>query len=209
MNTFRRIKLLALAALALVAFGAVNAAGAQAGTFTAAAYPATITGQNVGGAHVFNTEVGMMNCNVMFHGELTAASSELTLTPTYNCGIGGLAVDVNLNGCDYVFHAGETMAMHEVGGSMDILCPEEAEIDFEITSMVTCHLTVPEQLGLEAITYTNRTMARDVDADMSLGEIAYGLDPGCPVMGTFANGTYGGTTTLKSDNEGVDGFIVD
>jgi hypothetical protein len=209
MNAFRMIKLLALCALALVAFGAVGAIGAQAGTFTAGAYPATITGQNVGGAHQFSTEVGVMNCNVTFHGELAAASSELTMTPTYNCGINGLEVDVDLNGCDYVFHAGETMAMHEVGGSLDIICPEGAEIDFEITSMMVCHLTVGEQLGLEAITYTNRTMAKDVDADVSLGEIAYGLDAGCPVMGTFANGTYGGTTTLKSDNEGVDAFMVD
>lgn len=209
MNMLRTIKLSALAALALIAIGAVSATGAQAGTFTAAAYPATITGQNVGGTHQFSTEVGVMNCNVKFHGELAAASSELTLTPTYTCGIAGLEVDVNMNGCNYVFHAGETMAMDEVGGSMDILCPEEAEIDFEITAMMTCHLTVGEQLGLEAITYTDRTMARDVDADMSLGGIAYGLDAGCPVMGTFANGTYGGTTTLASDNAGVDAFTVD
>jgi hypothetical protein len=205
----RQIKLLGLLVLAIAATSAVGASAAQAGQFTAAAYPATITGQNVGGAHVFTTEVGMMNCNVTFHGELGAASEELTLTPTYNCGIAGLEVDVDLNGCDYVLHAGETLVMHKVAGSMDIVCPEGAVIDFEITSMVVCNLTVGEQLGLEAITYTNRTMAADVDADMSLGEIEYELDAGCPVMGGFVNGTYGGTTTLKSDNEGSDGFIVD
>lgn len=205
----RKLGVSGLAFLAALAASAALASAAQAGQFTAGAYPATITGQNVGGAHQFNTELGVMNCNVTFDGELAAASEELTLTPTYNCGIGGLEVDVHMNGCDYVFHAGGTLAMDEVAGSMDIVCPEEEKIDFEITSMPVCHLTVPQQLGLETLTYTDRTMAKDVDADMALGEIVYRLDEGCTVEGNFANGAYGGTTTLKSDNEGVDAFSVD
>jgi len=204
-----KIKALGLALLAVFAVGAVSAVAAQAGQFTAPAYPATITGQNVGGFHEFTTELGTMNCNVTFHGELAAASEDLTLAPTYNCVIGGLGVDVSMNGCDYEFHAGETLAMDQVAGSMDILCPEEAAIDFKVTSVPPCHVTVGEQLGLEALTYTNRTMAKDVDVNMSLGEIAYGLEGNCPVVGTFANGTYTGTTTLKSDNPGADALMVD
>lgn len=205
----RKLKASLLAVLALAAIGAVSATAAQAGEFTAAAYPATITGQNVGGAHVFTTEAGMMNCNVTFHGEMAAASGELTVTPTYNCGISGLQVDVDLNGCDYVFHAGETVVMDIVNGTMDIKCPEGAKIDFEITSMMPCNITVGEQTGLTAITYTNKTMTKDVLVDMNLGEIVYTADLGCPNAGVHNNGTYNGTTTLKSDNEGTDAFMAE
>jgi hypothetical protein len=199
-----------LAVLALTAIGAVGATAAQAGEFTAAAYPATITGQNVGGPHVFTTEAGQMNCNVTFHGEMAAATEDLTLTPTYNCGLKGVQVDVDANGCDYVFHADETLFMDTVAGSMDITCPVGAKIDFEVTSIIPCNITVGEQLGLEAMTYTNRTgMANDVDVHMSLSEIAYTADLGCPGAGVHNNGTYSGTTTLKSDNEGTDNFMAE
>lgn len=210
MKTTHRLRALGLGFLAVLATSAVVASAAQAGVFTAAAYPATITGQNVG-AHQFSTEIGVMNCNVTLHGEMAAASSELTLTPSYatNCGINNKVVHVDMNGCDYLLHADETIAADEVGGSMDIECPEGSEIDFEITSLPICHLTVGEQLGLESITYTDRTGVRDVDADMNLGGVAYGLDVGCAVQGTFENGTYAGTTTLASDNEGQDAFTVD
>lgn len=206
----RKLKTAGLALVAVFALGAIAASAAHAGTFTSDEYPATITGQNVGGAHVFETELGVpMNCNVQLHGELAAASETVTMTPTYNCGIGGNVVDVDLNGCDYVLRAGATLGMHEVGGLMDIVCPAGAAIDFEITSMPICHLTVGEQLGLGALTYTNRTMAKDVDADMSLGGIEYELDEECPVEGVFGTGTYEGTTTLRADNEGQDAFVVD
>lgn len=203
MTTIRTIKLVALSALALVAIGAVSATGAQAGEFTAAQYPATITGQHINGPHEFTTELGLMGCKPEFHGELAAASSELTITPSYEteCAIGGKVVHVDMNGCDFRFHAGATLGMHEVEGSMDIKCPEGNEIDFEITSMPICHLTVPEQLGLNDITYTNRTMFNDAEIQFEIEELAYGLDNGCPVVGTFENGSYEGESTLKADFE--------
>ncbi|HEX6667677.1 MAG TPA: hypothetical protein VF081_13900 [Solirubrobacterales bacterium] len=205
----RKLKASLLAVVALAAIGAVSATAAQASEFTAGAYPATITGQNIGGGHTFTTEAGAMNCNVTFHGEMAAATNNLTLTPTYNCGIEGLAVDVSLNGCDYVFHAGETVVMDTVKGSMDITCPMGAKIDFKITSMVTCDITVGEQLGLKSLIYTNKTNAKDVDVDMNLTGIAYTADLGCPGAGLHGNGTYSGQTTLKSDNEGTDAFMAE
>jgi hypothetical protein len=86
---------------------------------------------------------------------------------------------------------------------MDIVCPEGNAMDFDITSMPICHLTIPGQAGLSALTYTNRTMAKDVDVDFSIGELAYRLDNNCAVVGNYANGTYGGTSTLKADHEGA------
>lgn len=200
----RKLKSLGLAALAVLAVGAVSASAAQAGEFTAAEYPAQITGQNVG-MHELTTELGVMECGVKLNGELAAAAEELTLTPNYGtaCTIGGLVVHVNNNGCDYLFHAGNTIGMDEVEGSWDVKCPAGNRIDFEVTSMPICHLTIAEQLGLGEVTYTTRTMAKDVDMDLNVEGLSYGLSPNCPVSGTFANGTYSGTTTLKADHGGA------
>jgi hypothetical protein len=213
MKMSRKLKSLGLAVLAVFAVGALSASAAQAGQFTAAAYPATITGLQVG-PHELGTELGTMECSAKFHGEMAAASEELTLTPTYgtSCEIGGLEVHVNMNGCDYRFHAGNTVGMDQVEGSWDIKCPEGNAIDFEITSMVVCHLGIPEQLGLGEVTYTDKTnvMPKDVDLDFNVEGLAYQLGPNCPVAGEFANGTYAGRSTLRADNEGMPvGFVVD
>lgn len=201
----RKLRKAGLAVFAVFAIGAVAASAAQAGEFTAAEYPATITGQQINGPHDFTTELGVMECKVEFHGELAAASEDLTITPVYetDCKIAGLTVHVNTNGCDYLFHAGNTLEMDEVEGSMDVKCPAGNKIDFEITSMPICHLTVAEQLGLNDVTYTDRTMLKDVDLDLDIEGMSYGLDEGCPVEGTFANGTYVGESTLKADHEGA------
>src|SRR5215218_690243 len=100
MKMSRKLKSLGLAALAVLAVGAVSASAAQAGEFTAAEYPAQITGQNVG-MHQLTTELGVMECGVKLNGELAAAAEELTLTPTYgtSCTIAGLEVHVSNNGC--------------------------------------------------------------------------------------------------------------
>ena len=196
---------LGLAVLAVLAIGATVAPAAQAGEFTAAEYPATITGLQVG-PHELTTELGVMECGAKFDGELAAGSEDLTITPTYgtSCQIAGLEVHVSLNGCDYRFHAGNTLAMDEVEGSWDVICPEGNKIDFEITSMVVCHLAIPEQLGLGEVTYTDRTMAmpKDVNVDFNVEGLAYELGPNCPVSGAFENGSYVGVSTLRADNEG-------
>lgn len=201
----RQLRVLGLALLALVAFGAFNAVGAQAGTFTAGAYPATVTGSAVG-MHLLGTELGVMECAPTFDGELAAASEELTLTPTYgtSCKLGAKEVHVTNNGCDFRLHAGNTLVEDRVAGTMDIICPEGMAIDFEITSMPICHLTIPGQAGLSSLVFTNRTMAKDVDLDFGIVELVYHLGGNCPGgPATYANGTYGGTSTLTADNEGA------
>jgi hypothetical protein len=200
----RTIKTLGMAVLAVLAIGAIAASAAQAGAFTAAGYPATITGSAVG-SHELGTELGVLKCGPTFHGELAAASAELTLTPNYgtSCSIGGKEVHVNNNGCDYLLHAAATVEADVVSGSMDVKCPAGNKMDFEITSMPTCHLTVPAQAGLGTLTYTNRTAAKDVDLDFKIEGLFYELDFGCAVVGGFANGTYKGTSTLKADHEGA------
>ncbi|HET9196790.1 MAG TPA: hypothetical protein VFN92_00870 [Solirubrobacterales bacterium] len=196
MTRIRTIELLVLSALALVAVGAFSATGAQAGTFTAGQYPATIVGTN-NVPHTITTNLGAIECAPFFHGKLEAASEQLTLEPSYGtCSLGAKEVHTDMNGCDFLLHAGETMAGDKVGGTMDIVCPEGSSIDFEVTSVPVCHLTVPGQTGLSALTFTNRTPPSDVDLDFNLTGLAYGLDMGCPGPGTYANGTWTGITTL-------------
>ena len=205
MNTFRTIKLLALAALALVALGAVSAAGAQAGTFTAGGYPATITGTNTELAHAFTTEVGVIECAPTFHGKLESASEELTLTPSYanGCKLGATEVDVNVYECDFRLHAGAELAVDTFGGTLDI-CPEGGAIEFVVTRLPMCQITVEEQLGLSTLMFTERTVAKDVDLDFVIEGLSYFLDLGCdPKLGEFSNGSYGGITTLRADKGGA------
>jgi hypothetical protein len=208
MNAFRTIRLLAAALLALAAVAVGGVGAAQAGTFTAGQYPATITGTNVV-SHTITTNLGAMECAPVFDGVLAAAGEELTLTPGYGpCTLGAKEVDVHLNGCDYVVHAGETSGEDRVAGTMDIVCPEGNAIDFEVTSMPICHLTVPPQAGLSALTYTNLTAAGDVRIDFEIVELAYGLDMGCPNPGVYANGTIAGVTTFVGFKEpGVQTFF--
>jgi hypothetical protein len=203
MNTARPLRLLGLALLAVVATSAVGAAGAQAGNFTAGAYPATITSETIIPVQ-FTTQLGTMICEPTLHGELAAASGTLTLTPSYGatCRIGGKGVDVKNNGCDFVLHGGATKEGSEVEGSMDISCPEGKKLDFEITSMPVCHLTVPGQSGLGSIRFTNM-VEKDIVAHFELGFVFYELDANCPAVGGFLDGECEATTTLMADNEGA------
>ncbi|HXQ88849.1 MAG TPA: hypothetical protein VN733_04350 [Solirubrobacterales bacterium] len=194
-------KVLALAVLALLAVAAGGANGAQAGTFTAGQYPATVVGTNVV-PHTITTNIGAIECAPVFHGVLGAASEELTLSLGYGpCTLGAKEVHVDVNGCDYLLHAGNTAGEHSVAGTMDIVCPAGKMIDFEVTSIPVCHLTVPAQTGLSALTYTNWTGAGDVKLDFEISELAYGLDMGCPGPGTYANGTFTGITTFVGFKE--------
>lgn len=196
MNMPRKARLLAMAVLAVLATGAVSAASAQGGEFTAGDYPATVTGTNVV-PHKITTNLGVIECAPVFHGKLEEPSEELTLSAGYGpCTLGAKEVHVDLNGCDYLLHAGETSGEHSVAGTMDIVCPEGSAIDFEVTSLPVCHLTVPGQAGLGALTHTNWTAAKDVKLDFEITELAYGLDMGCPGPGTYANGTFTGITTF-------------
>jgi hypothetical protein len=189
----RQLKAVGLALLAVFVTAAVTATAAQGGTFTAGQYPATVTGTNQV-PHKLVTELGVIECAPVFHGKLEAASETLTWEPGYGpCELGAKEVDVDLNGCDYLLHAGETLGAGKVGGTMDILCPEGAAIDFEVTSMPVCHLIIGEQLGLSALTFTN--LGGDVNVHFGLTELDYTLDLGCPEVGVFTNGTYGGGTT--------------
>jgi hypothetical protein len=207
--TYKSIKLGLVLALALCGIGAQ---AAQAGEFTAEAYPATVTGNQIT-KHTFKFEAGTVECvTVKFHGTLEAASEMLTLGATYeNCATpnGGAAVGINMNGCDYEFNAGETVEADKVKGTLDIVCPAGKEIEIKEAAN-GCTVKIPSQNGLSQLTYTDHTIARDFDVDIGITGMSYTQNANCAGgMGTFANGEYGGSSTMTGEKEGMaDGLIV-
>lgn len=207
-----RIRVSALALIAMAAIGAVSASAAQAGEFTAAQYPATITGVQTA-QHQFKFNMGTITCaSATFDGELAAASSELTLDATYaECKTGNnKAAVVEMTSCDYQFHAGETLGMDKVDGTLDVECAEAGDrIDFVIPS-TGCKVEIAAQNGLGTLVYTDNTMAEDWDVDISLINIAYKQGAKCAGgEAEFANGEYTGKSTMTADFEGaVVGTIV-
>ena len=220
MTSLRQLGVLGVALLALVAIGTTAASVAQAGTFTAGAYPATIASTSPPAFQFFITKLGFMTCQPSYHGELTAASEELTLTPTFNplpvvntsCERGGAVTHVNTNGCDFRLRAGEQVEEDVVAGTMDIVCPEGKSIEFEITgSGSPCYLTVPPQENLtgapggspaaNGIFFRNKT-PNSVSLQINPGKIRYILSGGCPITGEFFDGTYSGGASLIAESEG-------
>ena len=227
MTSLRQLKLLGFALLALVATSAAAAPGAQAGTLTAGAYPATITQTSVA-FNFFKTSYGLMTCWPSFHGELTEASEELTLTPTFkplpviltSCEQGGKVTHLNTNGCDFRVRAGEEVEEDVVAGTLDIVCPEGKMLDFEITGFSpACHLTVPPQENLTGVPggfpaangiFIADKTPNSVHVSINPGGIRYILSGGCPLTGEFTNGVYVGGATLIAKSGGMETtFSVD
>jgi uncharacterized protein YaiE (UPF0345 family) len=207
-----KLRAVALALVAVTAIGAVSASAAQAGEFTAERYPATVTGVQTAG-HTFKFMMGTVTCkSATFHGELGAAATELTLKAGYGeCKTGaGNAVTVNMTTCDYRFHAGETLAMDEVDGSLDVSCAEVGDtIDFSVPAS-GCKVQIPAQNGLATLTYTDNTVEQDFDVDIAVSGLTYKQGPNCGGgEGVFNTGEYTGKSTITGEKEGMeDGLIV-
>jgi hypothetical protein len=201
----RKLISLMLAAFALVAAFATTA---QASTFTAEKYPATIEGTQVG-QHAFTVEDGLnIKCNrATFHGTLSEASTTITMAPTYTecVAFGFINSTVNFNGCTYLFHAGEEVAVDKHAGTVDIVCPAGGSI---VIVAGTCETRIPPQTGLSTNNIENNTSPLDATATGSLTGVAYSKTKdgfGCPLTGTGSktDGGYAGTATAIGKSGGV------
>jgi hypothetical protein len=208
----RRIKKLGLAAIAVLALTAVAANAAQATTFTAATYPATITGEQTA-KHVFHTTAGSIKCETAtFAGVKTlgAASETFEMAPTYEkCFLGGTdPVTITMNSCTYNFHAA---ASGSATGKVDVVCPSGKHIEIDIGQISGCHIDVPAQTGLGNLTYTNNATGNDINVNINVTGIKYqltGAAEACVASQKEANetrtdGTYTGEATVKGTNSGV------
>jgi hypothetical protein len=157
----RNLKVLIAAAMALAAFGAVSASGAQAAAhFHCSTKPCTATLKPDGEAgtktahHVFivkkGTASGSFTCNSL-SGTATLAAEEVT-EATFSslaystCNIAGTAVTVNMNGCTYTFTAAGGVT---VGG-----CTSGKEIELVVGGASGCIITIGAQT-LSGVSYHN------------------------------------------------------
>lgn len=145
----------------LLAFAAltVGAAAAQAANFTAASYPAFVSGEpSAAGTPTFNFESSQTaKCLFTgFAGEITKASSGLTQELGVNeCTNFGAAGTIEMNECKFVFHA-TSGSVDKFSGNFDITCPAGKSIT---VSGNTCKVTIPAQTAKGPINYERVTTA--------------------------------------------------
>jgi hypothetical protein len=207
----RKLLALSLVFIAALAISAVIASAAQAEPrFTAADYPMTLDGTPVEGEeHVFGLGGSEFRCEeAEFSGESAKASATVTLTPVYgSCVYSSFEATVNMNGCDYLLHAGKELEADRFHAALDLVCPKGKEISVT-TASEKCHITIPEQSGLETIAIENDTAEEGKD-DIALSLAVTGIDytventgfPCSLIKGKFENGTYVGGETLEGTDE--------
>lgn len=204
-HMIRNLKVLGLALVALLAMTAVAASAASAAPeFHGEKAPVVFEGSQTE-QHVFTTNAGTVKCTIAtFSGEnATTTSTTATLTPKYEkcTAFGFLGATVDVNACSYTFHLVANSS--PATATVDINCPAGKTIDVTSTG---CVLHVPAQAGLSHVTFANtgEGTARDVDATINIGSIKYTQTSGClGGEGTFTNGTYKGTATVKGVGQGI------
>ena len=203
----RNLKALLVAAMAVLALGAVWASAAPA-AFTAPGGVGTTTLESdIDGAanskaahHVFDVpENGPITCNTgEFHSSITGSSANvINVTPTFpngQCTFLGQPATVNMNGCTFTFQ-------RTPGRSVTVDCPAGKEITFEAAG---CTVHVPAQGPLAGINYANIS-ATQVTVSAVVTEItANATGAGCVHPTQFHNATYTtGNTIITGKRGGV------
>jgi hypothetical protein len=225
-SMIRNLKVLVAAAMALAAFGAFSASGAQAAEFHCGAAPCTATlkpdetANTKTSHHVFIVENAAKTISVSFTcGSLSGASTVASPVTTPEIEVGGTVgaanalvyneclvngsgkVTVDMNGCKYNFTAGGTV---QVTG-----CTNAAK-QIEVTTP-ECNFDVPQQGPLAGITYHNigAVGSREVtvSANVTLAGVhVTGTEAGCfgfkeseSLTGTYTTGN----TIVTGDSGGV------
>lgn len=205
----RRLKFTVGALAAALAISVLAASAASAGTFKAASYPATITGEQTTQV-VFTGVVGTWKCGgLAMQGELKAESGTLNLTPVYSeCSWAGIAATINMEGCTYEYVAGNTVEGKEnkIEATMNVRCPAGKEALLTLTN--GCTIRIGEQTGLKNVTAENTLLSPTV-VDLQLGitgmkyKVVNGSKcPNTPSDGTYTNGTLSGVERLIGEAGG-------
>jgi hypothetical protein len=190
--------------LAALALSGPAAASAGAEVFAAQSYPATISGSQWEGKHLFETVANTLYCNKYnFSGSLSAASNELALaaTPSECSTLGIVVMTVSMNGCTWNFNVGKELEAGRFSGSGHIACPTGKEIVWTASSG-NCTAKIPAQTLSGTFTLENTaTEPGTVKLSTEATGITYTLNPtaGClnkPEAGTYHNGVYKGITKL-------------
>jgi hypothetical protein len=197
----RSFKILGASLAIALCFGAVTAPASLAvPQLHSEAGHTILTGESLN--NELALDVGVFQCVVMrFDGTLQAQTgTTFSLTPTFeNCVVDGMEAVFTHNECNWRFHVGPNE--EHLTGSVDFVCPEGQEMG---THSLACDVTIPPQLNLQGVTYTNEGAGatRSVILDIKLVGIDYvehGM--GCPNQTeTTNNGIYEGKVTLTGEN---------
>jgi hypothetical protein len=198
-----------VAAVAAIAASMIGAAGAQAAVFTAAEYPAFVSGSPTeSGPVTLGFEGGQTaSCKTpSLAGLISAATSELSLSP----GFGGCTVfgseegSIETGTCEFVFHPGSGSG-DKFTGTFDIVCPIGEPITVKGSG---CEVQIGSQTGLGPVAYERETALepKDVEASFEM-KAASGFTyaktvdgAGCPLTGTGTknDGVFGGAMDLQA-----------
>jgi hypothetical protein len=189
----RKLKMLGMAFVAVLALAAVSASAASAASYTASSYPTTGTGESAVGNDTFKTEGGVVECKSHFEGTLaTEAQESLTVKAKYSSckAFGFLNATVEMNGCDYLFTAPTSTGGANWHAAVHVKC---APGPITITAG-TCKVTIGEHSPGGVVNITNNA-GGDVSVKAAVTGIKYNVTQdgfGCPFLGTGerSDGTY-------------------
>ena len=204
----RKLKMVALAVVAVTAFAAVSAASASAVLF----HKTNMGNTTISGGQVTQNEFtipeGAVKCSTA---SFTATTEEtttetLTITPTYTgcefAALGKNSAQVTMNGCVFVIHA---------NGVVDIECNGAGPIivHASVASVNKCTITIPQQTNIGTVTFTNNP-DQSVTVHANVTNIVYETHEGtgagrCPATTTpTVGGTYTGSVRVTGAIGGIE-----
>ncbi len=215
MNSPRaRLKLVLATAIAALALGSVGAGSAQAvPTFTAGAYPTTLTGSQAE-SFIYNIDGYEVTCaSFSLSGSMTEAETMLVLTPTYatchavNSGNSFGAI-IRFNKCFYTVQVTSKKTNGEFShiGTANLECFSNEQVEIEIVGVggTLCEYTIAPATGLSEMRYgTMAGTPDDLTAQWLLKKLPYKRRIGTVTFCGPANGNaeYIGNATIRGFNE--------
>ncbi len=222
-GAFGALAVAMLAALALIGMAAGTAmAKEQVGVYVdgeesgeeakqpklkAESYPAFLRGTD-DTSHVFGTKLGNWSCaDAEFNHQQSAATTAQTLWMSYYLctpPIGNTKA-INANGCEYVLHVANAGPPYQ--GSLDMSCPAGNSYELVMTTAggTTCTIVIPSQTGLKGVGLINvgSGSTRGVQVAFEVTGMSYSLLGQKLICqaGSYTNGTYTGTMTLRGYDE--------
>jgi hypothetical protein len=195
----RKFKAIGLSLVAVFAMSAVVASAAQADEFHSTSAPAFFTSHSAEANHKFTvtkpegTVVSSVTCTTYSFSGTSAVKTSFSveLRPSYsNCKLStGLAMKVEVpETCKYKI----TLPAAGTKATVDIVnCGAGIKI-----IGVGCTITVLAQTGLEHLQLSNNAGKTDINAEITVTQIAGSQTAGCPGGQGVIAGDYSGTATV-------------
>lgn len=203
----RNLKLLGVAAIAVLAVSGLGITGAQAASFNSAAHLTTVlstpdgTGKT---SHLVVDAAGAsLTCNTQFASSGWEGTSIVALEVFLawsECSFVGQTATVKMNGCAFNF---------EAGGNIDINCPAGKELTFSVPNPV-CDVAFPSQQNKGTLTYSNITTgtSKEITVAPNVGKLKYAATgAGCPTTGFFEDGSITTGNTILTGYNSVGGTV--